>query len=193
MTIAAAAVFCGSRHGNAPIYSEAAESLGRGLAEAGIRLVYGGGAVGLMGVVADSTLRAGGSVSGVIPNFLHNREVMHEGVTDLIVTDSMHDRKRLMFAQADAFLILPGGLGTFDEFMEILTWRQLSLHNKPILLVNVGGWGRFIVSALENAVEQGFANSSVLELYDVVEDVPAALERLKLFDVSEEFEETERL
>ncbi|WP_367160883.1 TIGR00730 family Rossman fold protein [Kozakia baliensis] len=193
MTIAAAAVFCGSRHGNAPIYSEAAESLGRGLAEAGIRLVYGGGAVGLMGVVADSTLRAGGSVSGVIPNFLHNREVMHEGVTDLIVTDSMHDRKRLMFAQADAFLILPGGLGTFDEFMEILTWRQLSLHNKPILLVNVGGWGRFIVSALENAVEQGFANSSVLELYDVVEDVPSALERLKLFDVSEEFEETERL
>lgn len=178
MTIAAAAVFCGSRHGNAPIYAETAEATGRGLAERGIRLVYGGGAVGLMGIVADAALRAGGEVSGVIPDFLHNREVMHEGVTDLVITDSMHERKRLMFALAGAFLILPGGLGTFDEMMEILTWRQLSLHDKAIVLVNVGGWADAVLAALDAAVAQGFADPSVRRLYEVVESVDEALARI---------------
>lgn len=178
MTIASAAVFCGSRHGSQGAYTEAARALGKGLADAGIRLVYGGGAVGLMGEVSGAALEAGGAVSGVIPHFLHNREVMHEGVTDLVITQSMHERKALMFEQADAFLIMPGGLGTFDELMEILTWRQLSLHDKPILIVDVLGWSKWVVGALEAAIEQGFAAPATRGLYERVADVPAALERL---------------
>ncbi|AQS87704.1 lysine decarboxylase [Neoasaia chiangmaiensis NBRC 101099] len=192
MTIAAAAVFCGSRHGNAPFYAQAARDMGAGLARAGIRLIYGGGAVGLMGEVAGAALAAGGAVSGVIPDFLHTREVMHHGVTDLVVTTSMHERKALMFARAEAFLILPGGLGTFDELMEILTWRQLSLHDKPILIVDVGGWARHVVGALDAAIEQGFASPSARELYDVVPDVPTALSRLKHLPPSEPNIETAR-
>ena len=179
MTIAAAAVFCGSRHGNAPVYTEAARMLGRGMAHAGIRLIYGGGAVGLMGEVADAVIGAGGAVSGIIPSFLHDREVMHRGVDDLVITDSMHDRKALMFARAEAFIVMPGGLGTFDELMEILTWRQLGLHDKPILIVDVNGWAHGVKLVLENAVAQGFAAPQTRDLYEVVDDVPTALDRLR--------------
>jgi uncharacterized protein (TIGR00730 family) len=178
MTITAAAVFCGSRHGNKPAYGEAARTLGQGLARAGIRLIYGGGAVGLMGEVADAVLAAGGAITGVIPDFLHDREIMHKGVRDLTVTTSMHERKALMFAQAEAFLILPGGLGTFDEMMEILTWRQLGLHDKPILVVDVAGWAQAVLAALHTAVDQGFAAPNVSRLYEVVPDIATALARL---------------
>lgn len=193
MTIAAAAVFCGSRLGFLPAFTEAARETGAGLAERGIHLVYGGGAVGLMGVVAEAALEAGGAVTGIIPEFLHDREVMNERVTDLVVTGSMHERKRLMFAQADAFLILPGGLGTFDELMEIMTWRQLSLHDKPIVIVNVANWAVHVIAALEAAIEQGLADPSARALYQVVNDVPAAFDALRSMKKREEKEETHRL
>ena len=139
--INAVAVFCGARVGNDPAWRQAADALGRGLAKAGIRLVYGGGRVGLMAAVADAALAAGGAVTGVIPDFLRGREVAHPGVTDLVVTGTMHERKALMVQQADAFVTLPGGFGTLDETIEVITWRQLGLHDRPVLIVNLGGWG----------------------------------------------------
>ncbi|WP_342627448.1 TIGR00730 family Rossman fold protein [Nguyenibacter vanlangensis] len=179
MSVAAVAVFCGSRFGARPDFEEAAREMGTSLGRAGMRLVYGGGDVGLMGAVADATLAAGGRVSGVIPTFLRAREVMHEGVTDLTVTDSMHSRKQLMFARADAFVVLPGGLGTFDETIEIVTWRQLKLHDKPIFVVNVAGWADPMVAMLRAAVREGFADASALELFEVVPDVATTMARLK--------------
>jgi uncharacterized protein (TIGR00730 family) len=176
--LSSVAVFCGSRFGNHPAYAEAAEATGRGLAEAGIRLIYGGGKVGLMGLVADAALSAGGRVSGIIPHFLQSREVMHAGVEDLTVTDSMHSRKQQMFAGADAFLVLPGGLGTFDETFEIVTWRQLRLHDKPILIVDVQGWARSLIETIDRSIADGFADPSARALFEHVPDVPAALARL---------------
>ena len=131
-----------------------------------------------MGAVADAALAAGGAGSGGIPHFLQSREVMHEGVADLTVTDSMHERKQLMFGEAEAFLVLPGGLGTFDEFFEILTWRQLRLHDKPILVVDVLGWARGLIDVIDGAIADGFAEVSARALFEHVPDVPAALARL---------------
>ncbi|NHN84811.1 TIGR00730 family Rossman fold protein [Acetobacter musti] len=173
--IAAVAVFCGSRFGNLPAYREAAEAMGAGLARAGIHLIYGGGYVGLMGAVADAAIAAGGTVTGIIPEFLEAREVMHRGITTLVVTTSMHTRKQRMFADADAFAILPGGFGTFDEMMEIITWKQLQLHAKPILIVNVANWAAPAIAMLDAAVAQGFASPEARALVRVVPDVPAAL------------------
>ncbi len=173
------AVFCGSRPGNDPRCLAAAKSLGEGLARAGMRLVYGGGQIGLMGAMADASLQAGGTVLGVIPEFLTLREVAHGGVTEMVVTDSMHSRKRRMFAEADAFVVMPGGLGTLDETIEIITWRQLKLHNKPILVCDVTGWAKPMLAAVESAIAQGFAEPSVCGLFEVVPDVPALLARLQ--------------
>lgn len=172
------AVFCGSRFGNLAAYKHAAEAMGRGLAEAGMHVVYGGGDVGLMGVVADAAISAGGEVTGVIPGFLEAREIMHRGVTELIVTESMHERKLKMFSRADAYVILPGGFGTFDEMMEILTWKQLGLHRKPILIVNVASWADAVIALLDTAVEQGFASPQARSFIDIVPDVATALNRL---------------
>jgi uncharacterized protein (TIGR00730 family) len=176
--IHSAAVFCGSRAGNDPRYREAAQALGRGLAESGIKLVYGGGGIGLMKVVADAVLEAGGAVHGVIPEFLTRREVAHPNIGELDVTDSMHARKQRMFELADAFISLPGGMGTLDETVEILTWRQLQLHAKPILIFNVAGSARPLLAAIEAAVAAGFAGAEVHELYEVFEEVPALIEYL---------------
>jgi uncharacterized protein (TIGR00730 family) len=172
------AVFCGSRVGNNPAYAEAARILGRGLAGAGIRLVYGGGRIGIMGVLADAVLEAGGTVLGVIPEFLTQMEVAHAGATEMIVTDSMHARKQRLYEESDAFLVMPGGLGTFDEAFEIITWRQLRLHDKPILLCNVDGWARPLVATIEHAIEQGFADPGCRHLFEVCDGVPALLRRL---------------
>jgi uncharacterized protein (TIGR00730 family) len=172
------AVFCGAQAGDDPAYREAAKALGRGLAEAGIRLVFGGGRIGLMGAVADAALAAGGRVVGIIPEFLTRWEVAHEGVADMTITDSMHSRKRRMFDLSDAFVTLPGGLGTLDETIEIITWRQLKLHDKPILLCDVKGSAQPLLAAIEAAIEHGFARSDVRRLYEVVDGVPAALRRL---------------
>ncbi len=172
------AVFCGSRFGSNPAHAEAAEAVGRGLAEAGIRLIYGGGEGCVRHRSHQAHLAAGGAVHGVIPRFLQNREVMHDGVEDLLVTESMHSRKQRMFEAADAFLVLPGGLGTFDELFEILTWRQLGLHDKPILIVDVQGWAQALIATVDRAVADGFADPSVRALFEHLPDAPAALARL---------------
>ena len=174
----AVAVFCGSRTGHDARHAAAAAALGTGLAARGIRLVYGGGRVGLMGAVADAVLAGGGLVTGVIPEFLTRLEVAHTGLTALHITASMHDRKRMMFEMADAFVTLPGGFGTLDETVEIATWRQLGLHDKPILLCNEGGWADPFLAALQATVTDGFASAASLELIETVPDVPALLARL---------------
>ena len=176
--IAAVAVYCGSRTGNDPAYRIAAQTLGEGLAQARIRLVYGGGGIGLMGVLSDAVLAAGGEVVGVIPEFLTRREVAHGGTTELIVTDSMHSRKQRMFELADAFVSLPGGLGTLDETIEIITWHQLELHSKPILICNVAGSAAPFLAAIEAAIAAGFAGPEVRQLYEVLEGPAAVLQRL---------------
>ena len=177
------AVFCGSRVGIDPIYAKAGRALGKGLGQANIRLVFGGGRIGIMGVVADAVLAAGGTVLGVIPEFLTQWEVAHEHATEMVVTDSMHSRKRRLYQESDAFLIMPGGLGTFDEAFEIITWRQLRLHDKPILLCNVAGSIAPFVATIDHAIDQGFADPACRALFEVIEGVPAVLDRLKTLPV----------
>jgi uncharacterized protein (TIGR00730 family) len=177
--IRSVAVFCGASAGHLPAYRDAALALGAGLARAGIRLVYGGGRVGLMGAVADGAIAAGGIVVGVIPEFLTRAEVAHDGVAEMIVTDSMHSRKRLMFEMSDAFVSFPGGLGTMDETFEILTWRQLGLHDKPILIADIAGSAAPLVAMIEATIGLGFARPDIRRLYEVVEGVEATLERLR--------------
>ena len=178
MTIRSAVVFCGSRPGRDPAWRESAVELGRGMAQAGIRLIYGGGRTGLMGAVADGAIAAGGAVTGIIPDFLQSREVSHTGVADLIVTNSMHSRKQMMSEMADAFIVMPGGLGTLDETMEIITWRQLALHDKPILIVNVKGWADHMLAMLQGFITDGYADPDSADLYEVLPDIRAALTRL---------------
>jgi uncharacterized protein (TIGR00730 family) len=175
----AVTVFCGSSPGVDPAYAAAADALGKGIAAHGMSLVFGGGNVGLMGVTAGAALGAGAHVTGIIPDFLRKREVEFPGLSELIVTDSMHTRKRRLFALADAFVVMPGGLGTFDETIEILTWKQLGQHSKPILLVNVLDWATPFVTMVEQTVARGFAAASARGLFEVVADVPAALARLQ--------------
>jgi uncharacterized protein (TIGR00730 family) len=172
-------VFCGSSPGVDPEYAASAKELGTGLAARGMDLVFGGGNVGLMGVVAGAALGAGAHVTGIIPDFLRQREVEFPGLSELIVTDSMHTRKRRLFALADAFVVMPGGLGTFDETIEILTWKQLGRHEKPILLCDVLGWARPFVTMVEETVARGFARESARGLFEVVADVPGVLARLE--------------
>jgi uncharacterized protein (TIGR00730 family) len=176
--IRSVAVFCGSRSGRDPRYHAAAVELGEGLARAGMTLIFGGGRIGLMGALADGALAAGGTVIGVIPEFLQQYEVAHQGCHELIVTDSMHTRKRHMFERADAFVSFPGGLGTFDETFEILTWRQLRLHDKPILLCDVAGSAAALIGLLDGSIADGFAQPEARRLYEVTAGVPALLTRL---------------
>jgi uncharacterized protein (TIGR00730 family) len=171
-------VFCGSARGSSPAYAEAAAELGAALAASATGLVYGGGDVGLMGIVADATLAAGGEVIGVMPEALVAKEIAHRGLTELRVTGSMHERKALMAELADGFIALPGGLGTFDELCEILTWGQLGLHNKPVVLLDVDGyWGPFS-ALLDSAVAAGFLREIHRGLAHRAASVPAALELL---------------
>ncbi len=178
-TITSICVFCGSKVGDDPAYTEAARRLGVLMAGRGVRLVYGGGRIGLMGVLAEAVLQRGGEVIGVIPDFLTQYEVENRDVTELIVVGSMHDRKRRMFEISDGFVVLPGGLGTLDETLEITTWKQLQLHAKPIVMVDVGGyWGPF-KALIQGIVAAGFAHPAIAELFTVVDgvdDVFAALE-----------------
>jgi uncharacterized protein (TIGR00730 family) len=180
------AVFCGSQQGNDPAFAEAAQALGRGLAETGIRLVYGGGRIGLMGVLADAALGAGGEVVGVIPEFLMRREVAHRGVTQMLSADSMHGRKQRMFELSDAFVSLPGGLGTLDETIEIITWRQLGLHHKPVLVCDVAGSARPLLAAIEAAIARGFASPQSRALFEVLDGVPAVLSHIQDLTVEPE-------
>jgi uncharacterized protein (TIGR00730 family) len=152
-------VFCGSAFGARPSYSRAAEELGVALARAGLTLVYGGGKLGLMGIVADSVLKAGGRVVGVIPRMLIERECAHPQLTTQHVVDTMHERKTLMADMSDAFVGLPGGMGTFDELVEIVTWAQLGLHAKPVVLANIEGYFEPMYAMLDYAVQEKFVTT----------------------------------
>jgi len=149
-------VFCGAHPGRAEDYANAAAELGRAIAQANLRLVYGGAGFGLMGAVADAALSAGGTVIGVIPESLGGREVAHTGLTELHVVPDMHRRKALMAELGDAFVALPGGLGTAEEFLEVLTWAKLGLHRKPCVLLDVHGYCRSLLAFLDDAVHEGF-------------------------------------
>ena len=169
------AVFCGSRLGAQPAYRAAAEALGDLLAQRGITLVYGGGRIGLMGVISDRVLAGGGQVVGVIPEFLMKLEVGHGELTELIRVSSMHERKHEMFDRADAFVILPGGLGTLEEGMEIITWKQLRLHAKPIAILDVDGYWQPLVRLWEQVIVEGFAHDRIRDLFSVVPSVDGLL------------------
>ena len=161
-------VFCGSNTGNNAAYAETGIALGRFIAENNIRLVFGGGKVGMMGIVADSVLQNAGKVLGIIPEFLSLKEVEHAGVTEMIRVKNMHDRKMIMYDQSDAFIILPGGTGTMDEFFEILTWSQLGLHSKPIGILNIAGYYDPMIAQLDKMVAEKFLHPVNRKL--VVED-----------------------
>lgn len=171
-------VYCASSSKVDEAYRAAATRLGVLLAEAGIELIYGGGRIGLMGLMADAALARGGRVIGVIPYHLHDREVGHSGLSELLVVGSMHERKRRMFELADAFAVLPGGLGTLDETFEIITWKQLGLHDKPIVIIDVAGYWAPLATLIEHAIAKGFAAPTARNLYRILprpEDLLPAL------------------
>src|ERR1700757_1006915 len=166
-------VYCGSSGAVDRQYREAATELGARLAAVGIGLVYGGGRVGLMGLLADAVLAGGGQVIGIIPARLRDAELAHPGATELVVVESMHERKRLMAEKADAFAILPGGIGPLDEMFEILSWKQLGLHDKPILLADIGGYWAPLRQLLDHIVAEGFARPQTHALLQIVPTVAA--------------------
>ncbi len=172
-------VFCGSSPGADPVYRAAAVDLGCRLGKAGLGLVYGGARVGLMGALADAALANGSEVIGIIPRSLAAVEVAHQGLSRLVVVETMHERKALMAQEADAFVALPGGFGTLDEFFEILTWAQLGIHTKPCVLVNTGGYFNDLLSFLKFAVDQGFLKSENYAYIRVVEEPGEALESMQ--------------
>jgi uncharacterized protein (TIGR00730 family) len=173
-------VFCGSNVGVHPTYAEIAWLVGNTFAERGIRLVYGAGNVGLMGIMADAALEGGGQVLGVIPDFLKAKEVCHTGLTELVVTQTMHQRKQIMEENADGFIVLPGGFGTLDEFFEILTWRQLHLHNKPIGLLNVEGYYDHLLAHIKTMWKEGYLRETNLDLVTVANNLEELLEKMAL-------------
>lgn len=187
--ISSICVYCGASDGADPAHLAAATELGEALAAANIRLIYGGGSLGLMGAVANGVLRAGGQATGIIPRFLADREVMHKGVTDLIVTADMHERKRLMFEKAEAFVALPGGIGTLEELIEMMTWSQLGQHKKPILLANIGGFWEHLSALLAHMHQSGFIPAergvTYLETREVSDIIPAIINAARLIDDQE--------
>jgi uncharacterized protein (TIGR00730 family) len=172
-------VFCGASSGRTPAYADAARALGAAAAARGLGVVYGGGRVGLMGALADGALAAGGEVIGVIPQELVDRELAHDGLTELHVVGSLHERKALMAERADAFAALPGGFGTLDELMEQLTWSQLGLHAKPVGLLDVAGYWRPLIALARHVTEEGFVRESDLAAIAFAEDADALLDRLE--------------
>ena len=178
----AVAVFCGSSMGTRPDYLRVASALGETLAVRGITLVYGGASVGLMGAVADAALAAGGSVVGVIPEALSAKEIEHRGLTELHVVGSMHARKEMMAARADAFIALPGGLGTLEELFEVWTWAMLGYHNKPCSLLDVGGYYDRLAGFLDHAVTEGFVRESYRRMLLVHDDPGALLDAIAAYE-----------
>ena len=171
-------VYCGSRSGADPSFAELARALGTAIGRRGWRLVYGGGRVGLMGIVADATLAAGGSVFGVIPDSLMRREVGHPGLTELVVVPDMHARKRLMAEQADAFVALPGGLGTLEEWFEAWTWRHLGYHDKPLGLLDAAGFYEGLLGFLRHTQAQGFVDAGQMAMIELGTEPDALLDLL---------------
>lgn len=178
-SLSSVCVYCGASSRVADVHKEAAHALGDGLARRGIRMVYGGGRVGLMGIAADAAIAAGGEVVGIIPEHIQSAEIEHTGLTELHVVDSMHTRKRMMVERSDAFVILPGGLGTLDEAFEILTWKQLQLHDKPIVIADVDGYWRPLLGLIDHMVAQGFARIDRSVLYRVADQIDGVFEALE--------------
>lgn len=172
-------VFCGSRDGADPAFADAAATLGTALAQAGWRLVYGAGDVGLMGRTARAAQEAGGETFGVIPIHLFEREVGKRDLSTFIVTENMHERKKVMYMNSDAIVVLPGGAGSLDEFFEVLTWRQLGLHAKPILLLNTAGYWDPLTGLIDHVIDQGFADDSLGAMVGTVDTVDALMDRLR--------------
>ena len=172
-------VFAGAAPGRNPLYADAAYELGRLVAGHGMGIVYGGGRSGLMGRAADGAIDAGGHVTGIIPKFLDKVEIGHAGVTKLHVIDTMHQRKEMMYAESDAFVVLPGGLGTLDETMEITTWRQLDLHKKPVIILNINGYWDHLLAMLETVISEGFMHQDHLDHFETVATVADLSPHLK--------------
>ena len=172
-------VYCGSRDGKAPAFADAACATGQMLAENGWRLVYGAGDVGLMGRVANAVQEAGGKTFGVIPTHLLDWEVGKRDLDSFVITETMHERKKVMFMNADAVVVLPGGAGSLDEFFEALTWRQLKLHNKPLILLNVNGFWDPLHNLLQHVVDSGFAGDDILGFVQIANNVAELEDMLK--------------
>ena len=187
------AVYCGSRLGNSEIYERAARELGQALAENGMGLVYGGASIGLMGAVADEVVRGGAQAVGVIPTFMLKHEIAHEGLTRLHLTDTMHTRKTVMAEYADAFITLPGGLGTLEEIMEIATWRQLYQHEKPMIILNINGFYDSLIEHLKYTTDQGFMKQEDLERLVVCNTINEAIELLHVFVKIDDAVDTEKM
>lgn len=184
--ISSICVYCGSNQGNKPEYAEVAAQFGCLLAEKNIKLIYGGGQVGIMGIVADAALQHGGQVIGVTPDFLVEREVHHGRLTELIVTKTMHERKQTMADLADAFVALPGGLGTLDELFEILTWHQLHIHRKPVALLNINQYFNPIMQMMDGMVRDGFLHHANRDILLDSDDIYELLNMLTGYKPSEE-------
>lgn len=172
-------VYCGSRPGADPAYMTAASEFGAGLAARGWRLVYGAGDVGLMGAVARAAQTAGGETFGVIPTHLLKLEVGKQDLTSFVVTENMHERKKVMYMNSDAIVVLPGGAGSLDEFFEVLTWAQLGLHAKPIILANINSYWDPLLRLLDQSIEQGFADASLRDFVTVADSTNAAFSALE--------------
>jgi uncharacterized protein (TIGR00730 family) len=186
-------VYCGSAFGHSPRFAEIAAELGQEMARRGIRLVYGGGRVGLMGKVADAVMATGGQVIGIIPQHLESDEVGHRGLTELKVVDSMHTRKRMMFDMSDAFVVLPGGPGTLDEAFEVITWRQLRLHDKPVIILNVDGYWDRLIGLFDHVIEAGFAKPAIRQHFSVVNSIGRLFDLLAQQPDTAEIDHPERI
>lgn len=174
-------VFTGAATGTDPRFVAAADQLGQILASRNLGLVYGGGKSGLMGKIADAVIAAQGHATGIIPKFLDNVEIAHRGLDDLRVIDTMHERKNMMYETSDGFIIMPGGLGTLDETMEIITWRQLGLHRKPIIIVNLYGYWDHMLLLFQNIIDEGFMHHGHTGHFEHVDDMDALADRLDMY------------
>lgn len=186
-------VFCGSSSAVAETHKDAARRFGAILAENGVRLIYGGGRVGLMGLVADGAAQAGGEVIGVIPDFLERIEVGNREISELVVTDSMHARKAKMYELADAFVTLPGGLGSLDETFEVITWTQLKLSAKPFVVVNIDGYWLPLLALIDHVIAAGFARPANRDILQVVDDVEAVLPALRAIERAPDIDQRQRI
>ncbi|MEC7676013.1 MAG: TIGR00730 family Rossman fold protein [Pseudomonadota bacterium] len=186
-------VFCGSSSAVAETHKDAARRFGAILAENGVRLIYGGGRVGLMGLVADGAAQAGGEVIGVIPDFLERIEVGNREISELVVTDSMHARKAKMYELADAFVTLPGGLGSLDETFEVITWTQLKLSAKPFAVVNIDGYWQPLLALIDHVIAAGFARPANRDILQVVDDVEAVLPALRAIERAPDIDQRQRI
>ncbi|MEC8851591.1 MAG: TIGR00730 family Rossman fold protein [Pseudomonadota bacterium] len=186
-------VFCGSSSAVAETHKDAARRFGAILAENGVRLIYGGGRVGLMGLVADGAAQAGGEVIGVIPDFLERIEVGTREISELVVTDSMHARKAKMYELADAFVTLPGGLGSLDETFEVITWTQLKLSAKPFVVVNVDGYWQPLLALIDHVIAAGFARPANRDILQVVDEVESVLPALRAIERAPDIDQRQRI